>query len=74
MNYNLITDFHSIYSFNLTKCGGSNDDGRTGKIRLTRDPERKAVVAEVFIKTREAFEVPCPDLRQKGGEIKECLT
>ena len=74
MNYNLITDFHSIYSFNLTKCCGSNDDGRTRKIRLTRDPERKAIVAEVSIKTPEAFEVPCPDLRQKGWEIKKCLT
>ena len=44
------------------------------KIRPTRDPERKAIVAEVSIKTPEAFEVPCPDLRQKGWEIKKCLT
>ena len=31
-----------------------------------KPPERKAIVVEVSIKTAEAFEIPCPDLRQKG--------
>ena len=60
----------SPFRFDLTKCGGGAEEERT--IKLKRDSAAKSVTVEVSIRTPEAFEVPCPDVRQKGiGEAMQ---